>query len=783
MSRQIDQWIVRLGNGIFRWRWLTLLATLLVVAAMTSGGRLLSFSTDYRVYFGPQNPQLLAFDQVQNVYNKNDITMVVIEPPGDNAFNPETLSLVKAFTERAWELPYVIRIDSVTNYQHTEADGDDLLVADLVTDPAALDPAELDRIRNIATNEPLLVNRLTSPSGHVLAIAVTHQYLGESPTEVTTAVAATRALRDELLQQYPGHRVYMSGSNMMSNTFAEATQADVETLYPLMYGLLILVIYLFLRSATATVATVIVLLCSTAAAMGMAGYFGISLTSPSAVSPIVITTLAVADSVHILVTFLTLMRDGHSKQHAMVESLRLNFMPVFLTSITTALGLLSINFADSPPLADLGNISATGAMLAWLLSVILLPTLIAILPVKAPPQARLSLSAGMEKLGQWIVARHKPVFVVSATIALALTALIPLNEANDKFVHYFDKRIDFRNDSDFMADNITGLYSIEFSLPAPNGVADPEYLATLDAFKSWWLQNPKVMHVSSISDIFKRLNKNLHGDDTGWYRLPADRELAAQYLLLYEFSLPFGLDLNNTINIDKSASRFVVTFEHLKSRETREVLHQGEQWLAQNAPQQQAHGVSPAVMFAFIAERNFNSMTLGIPLALLGISALLVLALRSLKFGLISLIPNLFPMAMAFGLWAIYNGEINFAMSFSMGLMLGIIVDDTIHFLSKYLRARREMQLDASEAIGYAFHTVGTALVVTSITLALGFAVLFYSAFYPTSSMSMISVMGIACALLADFFLLPVILLWFDRETITDSIIDNPEPAHEAPAS
>lgn len=768
MSEKLDQYVVTLGRAVVRHRWLVLLASIVVVALMAAGGRHLTFSTDYRVYFGPENPQLRAFDEVQNIYNRNDITLVVIEPPGDNAFNRDTLALVQDFTERAWQLPYAMRVDSVTNFQHTEADGDDLKVADLVSDPNVSD-AELARIRAIATSEPLLAGRLTSRSGHVLAVAITHQFQGEAASEITEAVAATRTLRDELLAQYPGHAMYMSGSNMMSNAFAEASQADMQTLYPLMYLLLIIVVYLFLRSATATFATVLVIVFSTAGAMGMAGYLGIGLTSPSAVSPIVITTLAVADSVHILVTLFALMREGKSKNDALVESLRLNFMPVFLTSITTALGLLSINFADSPPLGDLGNISAMGSMLAWLFSITLLPALIAILPVSVPARGRSVMAPRMERFGRAIVARPMPVFIVSALLGVGLTALVPLNEANDKFVHYFDTRIDFRNDSDFMAENITGLYGIEFSLPAENGVADPAYLAQLDAFKQWWYENPEVMHVSSISDIFKRLNKNLHGDDPAWYRLPEDRELAAQYLLLYEFSLPFGLDLTNSINIDKSASRFVVSFKHLKSAETRETLYAGQQWLRDNAPSLAANGVSPAVMFAFIADRNFGSMAVGIPLALLGISLILIAALRSFKFGLISLVPNLLPMGMAFGVWALYSGEVNFTMTFSMGVILGVIVDDTIHFLSKYLRLRREQGYSAEEAIVQTFRTVGTALLVTSLTLALGFMVLCYSAFHPTATMSLLTVMGIVCALVIDFLLLPVILLWSDRDPITVS--------------
>lgn len=764
MGQKFEERLVRYGQLLVRWRWLFLLLSLLAAGAMLAGARLLSFSSDFRVYFGPDNPQLVAFNELQQVYTKNDNTLYVIEPPGDSAFNPDTLRLVRELTERAWQLPYVIRVDSVSNYQHTEADGDDLKVGDLVPPVDELSAADIQSIRQIATSEPLLHRRLTSDSGHAVAVNVTHQLPEQSIEELPTAVAASRAMRDQLLAEFPDHKIYMSGTNMMSNAFAEASQHDMATLFPMMYLLLVVILFLLLRSVTATFATLVVILMATGSAMGLTGYLGIELTAPSTLAPIVVTTLAVANAVHVLVTMFAQMREGQPKADAIVESMRLNFLPVLLTSVTTALGLLSINFADSPPLADLGNMSAMGAILALIFAFTLLPALVAILPIRPPKQQRSFLSGRMEAFGYWVVRRWRPVLIGSSVVILSLLALMPLNTANDKFVHYFDHSIQFRTDSDFMAENVTGLYTMEFSLPAPDGVAHPAYLAELDAFKSWWLENPKVMHVASISDIFKRLNKNLHGDEESWYRLPQDAELAAQYLLLYEFSLPFGLDLNNTINLDKSASRFIVVFEHLKSAETRALATEARQWLETNAPSSAAYAVSPAVMFAFIAQRNFQSMAIGIPLALLAISLLLIFALRSVKFGLISVIPNLFPLGMAFGLWALWSGEINFAMSFSMGVVLGIIVDDTIHFLSKYLRARREQGLSTEAAIAYSFRTVGTALVVTSIVLAVGFGVLCNSAFYPTVSMSLITVMAILSALAVDFFLLPVLLVLLDRD-------------------
>ena len=783
---KMDAIVVRYGQWVVKHPVVTLLLAILStvalcypMAATVAGwpGPTIGMSKDYRVYFGPGNPQLVAFDEVQDRYTKNDNSLIILEPTTtDNAFNRETLALAEEITEASWGLVYSLRVDSITNYQHTEADGDDLKVADLVKDARDYSDEQLAAIREIAINEPLLIGRLTSDTGHAVAINVVHQLPGNDDSEVDEVAQEVRALRDAMLAKYPDHNIYLTGSNFMSVSFSEASQKDVASLIPLMYLVVIVFTWILVRSIAGTVATVSVIFASMFAAVGLAGFSGILFTPPSISAPLIVSTLAVADSIHVLVSMFANMREGKSKADALVDSLRVNFMPIFLTSVTTALGFLSINFADSPPLRDLGNITAMGVIVAWLLSVSLLPAMMMLLRVRVP-EARNGLSVQLEKLGRFIVANRMPVLIGSVVVAGGLCALVPLNAANETFVHYFDKSVKFRNDTDWAADNITGLYTMEFDLEAPSGsVTDPEYIKALDDFKQWWLSDPRVKHVASVSDIFKRLNKNMHGDDPAYYKVPDDPELAAQYLLLYEFSLPFGLDLGNQINIDKTATRFFVAFEHLEATETRAIVDDAYNWLAENAPGMETIGVSPAVMFAYIADRNIKSMFIGMPVALIGISLLLILALASWKMGFLSLIPNLVPLGLAFGIWGIIDGKINFTMAIVLGMVIGIVVDDTIHFLSKYLRARRELNYTPENAIVYAFRTVGTALTTTSVILVAGFMVLAQSAFLPNGGMAQLTSIAIVCALIADFFLLPALLLLVDKDSPKDQET-NYEPA------
>ena len=228
-------------------------------------------------------------------------------------------------------------------------------------------------------------------------------------------------------------------------------------------------------------------------------------------------------------------------------------------------------------------------------------------------------------------------------------------------VNYFDKSIPFRNDSDFAMKNLTGMYQAEFSLEAKDagGICDPAYLKTLENFADWYRKQPNVMHVNTISDTMRRLNKNMHGDNEKYYVTPKSRELAAQYLLLYEPSLPYGLDLNNQINIDKSSSRFSVTFGNVSSRELVAAAKSGERWLNENVSYpMSARAASSSLMFANISERNIKSMLQGTALAVGLISLVLIFALKSTRFGILSLAPNMIPAILAFGFWAIFVGQI-----------------------------------------------------------------------------------------------------------------------------
>ncbi len=764
-----EKYTIAYAKTIIQWRWVVLIGTLVLGFFIASGGQHLGQSTNYRAFFGKENPQLKAFEEIENVYTKTDNILYVVKPKSGDVFTPRVLSCIQEMTEKAWKLPYAKRVDSLTNFQHTYAEGDDLTVVDLVDgDPAALSKEKLDQIRKVALSEPLLVNRAVNGDGTATGILITVTLPRESETEVPETVAASDKLRIEVQAKYPDIEIRPTGIVYMNNAFVAASMRDLQTLVPIMFLVLTLMMFFILKSTWASLSTLGVITLSAACAMGFGGWLGVELTPPSSMVPVVVLTLAIADSIHIIITMQKAMGHGMKKLEALVESMRVNFSPVFLTSFTTVIGFLSLNFSDAPPFHDLGNMAAFGIGAAFFFSVTFLPALLSILPMTAGNVGHAKATRLMDRFGEFVIAQRTKLLWGINLLALFLSLMCLRLEINDMFIQYLDESMKFRQDSEFAMDNLTGIYTIEYSIPAenPEGVSDPEYLNTVEKLSNFLKAQPEVYHVYSITDIVKRLNKNLHGDNETFYRIPENKELAAQYLLLYEFSLPYGLDLNDRINIDKSKTRMTVTVHDLTTKEVKAFDKRVVQWLKENGkPYMQTEAASPIIMFTHISERNVTSMLKGNAVSLILISISIMIMLGSVTIGLFSLLPNILPVLMGYGLWAVLAGRINLAAAIASAVALGIIVDDTIHFLSKYLRARREKGLSKEDGVRYAFDTVGEAMAVTTVILVFGFSVLAFSTFQVNVFLGILTVLIIICALVADFLLLPPLLMKLDRET------------------
>ncbi|NRB38899.1 MAG: MMPL family transporter [Pseudomonadales bacterium] len=758
-------------NRIFSHRGLLLTLSFLFIAAASSGLQHIKFDGSTEFFFGEQHPNMVLWRQFSDTYGSANRALIMLKSKnGDSLLETQYLAAMEETTHQLEQIPFIIRVDSLTNYQYSRSVGDDIFVAPLVEDATQLSAEALQHIQSVALTDPALQKRLISVQGDTLVAVMTGAFnkeLGEVELQKLEVAADLYAIRDDLRQRFPELDVYINGNIVGNAVTMKIAMDDIQLYIPLMYLIIYSLLALLLRSVVAMLTIAVTATICTVSSLGIASWLGITLSplSLSSASIIVITT--VAHCVHIVIAYLESFRVGNTKVDALKESYRINLQPIFFTSLTTALGFLSMNISEMQPARDLGNIVAIGVVISFIFSLTLLPSFLLIMPINKRMKNASKLHQFSDVICQFVIRHPTKLLLSSFMVAAVLAALASTNIVTERMTENIKYPHPFRTSVDAFDEKLGGVYTIQYSLQSgeSSGISEPEYLSHLEAFSSWLRQQDNISNVYAYSDIIKRLNRNMHGDDEAFFKIPASRELAAQYLLMYEFSLPAGQDLNNQISQDRSSTRMIISIPTMDAVTLIALQEKIYQWQQQNLPKtMQDYGTSSAAMWSHLSINVLNNSLLSAFTALFLISMVLMGILRSFKYGLISLAPNMLPGIAGFGFWALYSGEINLALMSVLSITIGIVVDDTVHFLSKYIRARKEQGLDAEKAVAYAFKQVGPAITVTTIVLVAGFGSLSMSPFLANSNMGIIIAVIICAALLYDFFLLPALLLVVDKK-------------------
>ena len=751
----------RLSDALFRWvlrapRLAVLLLAVAVTAAATGLLRL-EISNDIEIFFSDDSPELLAHHEFQDTYGQALNILLVVTPPDEDVFSVESLSQLAWLTEQAWTVPHSRRVDSVINYQHSEASEEGLDVAPLVDWSRPITAEVAARARTVALAEPTLVDRVISPDGRTAGVNITlHLPKEDASVEVPEVAEAAEALADQLRARAPGTEVHITGMLMISHAMNGAIQRDTLTLIPLMFALIAVFLGVMTRSLPGTVAALVVIAGSNLVAMGMAGWMGIVLSPSNLIAPIIIMALAIASSVHVLGYYAKFRQQGQESAEAALGAQRANLVPVFWTSVSTMLGFISMNASDSPPVRELGNIVCVGVATSMVLALLLLPALLLIFPQVSsrPPRSGRQLAS----LAEWVIGHRRPLLWTAGLVTVLGVPSALSNRLDDTFVTYFDEAVPFRAATDYAVENLTGFNYFEYSIASDGPVTEPGYLQQVKSFEQWWKTQPHVRHTSALPRVFERLHKNLNDDDPAFERLPDDGTLLAQYLLLFELSLPQGLDLTDQISVDRQASRLTVIFDDVSTQDMLSAEAAAIEWMEANWEGLEGKPTGQPLMFAHMSDRNSRNMLASNVLLLALISVMLIVPFRSLRIGIGTLMPNLMPALVGFAVWGLTVGQVGLAVSSVIGMTLGIVVDDTIHFTHKFLVERRA-GATAEDAVRAAFAQVGAAMVATSTVLVVGFGVLSLSQFTLNSQMGQLTALILGFALVADFLFLPPLLM------------------------
>ncbi|GJL54716.1 MAG: RND transporter [Nitrospirales bacterium] len=745
--------------------WLTIgfVALLVTIVSVGSGG--LTFRSDDRIFFSDDNPELQDLHRFEEKYGREDTIVFVITAKDGDLFTPEKLAIFNDVTDRAWHFPYVKRVDSVTNFQRVSAEGDEVIIDHLARSGDTITDAHARLLKDAAQQEPLLLGRLLSTDGTVGLVNVQFWLNDELAGDMAGELMEhARNVANELRRQYDMVTIRISGSLALDNAFGEASARDGMVLTPMMFGLIFGLIGWIFRSSVVVGAAFLVIGGAIGAALGTAGFLSIPLSPPSVSAPFMILTLATADCIHLTAAVFRRARQNPAGDRRTIvwEGLCSTFRPITLTSATTAIGFFSLIFSESPPFGHLGVIAAIGVLYAWLLAVTVLPALLVVLPWQGTAHGLLVPDAWWERLHGVLERQPGLIIGVSLFVGLGMSVFAFTNVLDDRYVKYFDQSFAFRTDTDYMNQHLGGFYALEYSLNSgrPEGIFQPDYLQQVDAFVEWMRQQSGVTHVTALSDVMRTINRGMNGGSQAAYVLPEDSSRAAQYLWLYEMSLPRGLDLHEQVTIDKAESRMTVSLEDLSTQEVLVLAERARNWVDANAPafRDSARATGTTVLFSHIGQRNIDQMLTGTFAALLLISAILFVIFRSFSLGGAAVATNLVPPLAALGGWALFVGEVGMAVATIAAVTLGIVVDDTIHFVEATRRGQRE-GLNPNHAVLYALKHAGEGIVVTTVILVVGFACLAFSGFQINAWMGLMTAIVIGVALVFDLLFLPSILI------------------------
>ena len=760
-----------------RGRYLTLVAkyralivALVAVATLVAGyGAVrLEFDAGTRIYFSADSPERQALDAVEERHGSYATAVLLAVPASGNVYESETLEVLRDLTAAVKSVTGVAQVASLTAFRPLRLAGGRAPDAPLLSFGEVPDDAAVERIRASVQQDRDRTRALVSDAGDVTSVIVliddTVRPLYDTLDDLDQLLAVLRSA-------HPDIPLHMSGDAAMYRTFTEAILRDLTVLAPVQALLLVVFLVICLQSLRAVAALLVVLLASTAVTMGLAGWLGVELNGVTSTTPMILLGLAVATGIHVVMTWQQALRgtagDEDSgpidSETALETSLRINFVPVALATLTTAVSFLCLNFSDSPPFRTLGNLVAFGLILTFLLTFTFLPALMTWLP----PQLALRRKAferAMAHLGGFVVKRHK--LILCAGLAIAVTCAWGTRQLtfDDRFSQYFSERFAFRQATDILEQRLTGLTALEFSLPAglEGGAANPAFLADADQFAAWMRQQPETAALSSPTDIVRRLAAFDPGAATTDDGLPATLEAGHRVLSI----LRAGEDIlpGRPLSEDGKFALVTVVLRGVSSDDVRGFAERAEDWLQLNTPSIATQATGLPLLAAHMSQRNTKSMLTGTLVALVAVSLILVAAFKSFRFGAVSLVPNLLPLLIAYGLWGAVLGEVTFSATVVLAVAFGIVVDDTVHFLAKYRLARNApLRLAPPEAVVHALRTVGVALVATTISIVSGFITLAFSGFLVNHHLGLLTTFTLLAALGTAILLLPAFLVLVDR--------------------
>ena len=730
---------------------LTVVVVMTVIGALGYGANGLRLNASYDAYFDPDDQRLALNADLVNTYAIDDSVIIILESVNQDMLSPEHYAVIDRIVTAKQTLPFIKHVRSIVDLVNLDSKIDTGQVdmsGPQNQDSVTARPVGLTPDRSRLLNDEYARRLLLSEDARFALIEMTFSIPGEQNADVLlNTMGQLRTFVEKEIRRAPVPVIaHYTGTLALKEAYALVVRHDLKIFLPALIVLFLATLWVLFSSLLVSVYILIHAGLAIVGAFGIAGWLHFELASIAVYVPVIIASMAVASAVHVTTSYFHNRTDGQHPLESVRNALTFNLLPLALTSFTTILGFLGLAFSPSPPVRTVGYIVAFGIALSFVLTLTLLPVLLCC--VQRIPRLDLRTTLRIPSLIRFITVNSRSILTSFALVALLSAIGVFGNEINDNVFEYFPDSHEFRHDTRLIDEEFSGVNTISYSLATGQeyGIFQQEFLETMEAFSIWLRKQAEVNRVLTIADL------------PGIHQLVRVGGVSSltHYQRIAKDNTPASLSLQHHVSENYSSIHAAVYLKNMDARTMIAFDNRVRSWLDRHlSPFFYQGGTGANLTFAHLGQRNATSMVYSLSIALVAIALITGLILRSVKAAWIGVVCNVVPVLTAYALWALVDGYIALGGAVVLGMILGIIVDDTIYLLARYSRLE---QTQSDTAIPAALNQVGPALIITTMTLSMGLMVGLLSDFAPILAMSSLSVAIILAALATDLLVLPSLL-------------------------
>ena len=760
-----NTFFARLAEGILRFRWLLLLLVFLMTIFAFYEMKTIRMDNSNEAFFVEGDLTLATYHRFHDTFGNDEFVYILFET--EDFFKPETVKLIAALaTDLEENVPYVKDVKSLCNVEYIEGVEGGIEIYDLMEEfPETREQMEI--IRKKALAEPLYLNNLISPDGRTAAILLEFDpYPGDHVDARRTIAPVVREILAR--SQYASLEHYTVGIPIINYDIQAVTAKETPLFMLICIVLEMLILFWTVRRVRGVIAPIIVVILSVFWTLGIVGILGWTLNMLVIIIPTLLIAVGIGDSMHVIAEFQDQQQRGLGRKKAITNTLAIVGLPCLLTTLTTAAAFLSFLATAIKPIREMGVYAAIGVIVALVLSFVLVPVFFSFgkdrkkAVSQNPTPNRNDL---FDRILGWIalinIKHPRAIFGIFLVLTLLSAGGYLLVKVESNTIKMFSKKLPVRQAFDYVDSHMGGSMSVEIMADTgkKDGVKDPAFLRQLDSLQDYINKHPLSMKTMSVLDLLKKMNQALHENRPEYYTLPETKEQTSEYMFLYETA--GGGELDKQVSFNYDIARLTARTKSLDTRDIKIFISDITGFAKEHLdPSIKIEYTGMIPMVNAMSELITSGQIKSFGCAFVAIALMMIIVLRSFKLGLISMVPNLFPVLIAIGFMGYAGIYLSMAVVTFAAIIIGIAVDDTIHFFMRY---RREFNRTGTYegALKATLSTVGRPITFTTITLVAGFSVFAISDISNIGDFGLMAGFAIIWALLADFFLSPAMMLLF----------------------